>query len=122
MKKIMILMAMVFMVMVSSVYAQSDVDFGGENFFERHDIGKDKFLHAGGCAVIAAGSHVAIKTIWPEMNDWKALGLASLFTMGVGVAKEVYDHQQPGNHFDIEDVYADAVGVGAYALYFSVKF
>lgn len=53
--------------------------------------GKDKALHFGVCFVMAA------------INPFIAL----LAAMG----KELYDQQQPNNHFCWKDIVADAVGV-----------
>lgn len=60
--------------------------------------GKDKALHFGVCLVLAAINPI----------------VAVLAAMG----KELYDQQQPNNHFCIKDLVADAVGIALGTIIF----
>lgn len=70
----------------------------------------DKYLHAGGSAVIAAG--VTALTRDSPHRFWYGLGAGA----GVGLAKELIDSQERHNHFDTKDLLASVVGslAGAY--------
>ena len=70
----------------------------------------DKYLHAGGSAVIAAG--VTTLTRHSPHRFWYGLGAG----VGVGLAKELIDSQERHNHFDSKDLLAGLVGsfAGAY--------
>jgi uncharacterized protein YfiM (DUF2279 family) len=60
--------------------------------------GKDKALHFGVCFVLASINPI----------------VAILAAMG----KELYDQQQPNNHFCIKDLVADAVGIALGTIIF----
>lgn len=70
----------------------------------------DKFLHAGGGAVIAAG--VTTVTRHSPHRFWYGLGAG----LGASLAKELIDSQERDNHFDSKDLLAGVVGslAGAY--------
>ncbi|HWL30195.1 MAG TPA: hypothetical protein VNQ97_14940, partial [Burkholderiaceae bacterium] len=70
----------------------------------------DKYLHAGGSAVIAAG--VTAFTRDSPYRFWYGFGAGA----GAGLAKELIDSQERHNHFDSKDLVATLVGAlaGAY--------
>jgi uncharacterized protein YfiM (DUF2279 family) len=70
----------------------------------------DKFLHAGGSAVIAAGVTALARD--NPYRFWYGFGAGA----GAGLVKELVDSQERYNHFDSKDLMASVVGAlaGAY--------
>ncbi|MGB3288267.1 MAG: hypothetical protein WBA83_03220 [Burkholderiaceae bacterium] len=70
----------------------------------------DKFLHAGGSALIAAGVTAATRD--SPHRFWYGLGAGA----GAGLVKELVDSQERHNHFDSKDLLASVAGAlaGAY--------
>lgn len=73
---------------------------------------KDYELHlAGSYGMAVAGAYIcdAIGYQDPREKFW----CSALGSLAVGFAKEVYDHQQPNNHFDVQDLVFDIGGAVA---------
>jgi len=62
-------------------------------------IGIDKVFHLAVCIILSTVCTAAMPTI-------DGVGI----TMSVGVGKEIYDMNQPGNYFSWGDIAADSLG------------
>lgn len=63
-------------------------------------IGVDKILHFAVCLILSA-------TLTATMPEISGVGI----TMSIGIGKELYDMNQPGNYFSWSDITADTLGV-----------
>lgn len=87
--------------------------------------GADKMTHTLVCFLIAlaAGMTVTAYSAANLANTWTWLAALTGFVtaMLAGVAKELYDSRQKGNHFCVWDIVADAAGAlaGAAVVWFA---
>lgn len=79
-------------------------------------IQPDKAAHFGVSASINLACYQSVKKLAPEHKVASLIGCSALSSM-VGVAKELSD-----DHFDMQDMQADALGVGFSAIFLSLDF
>ena len=70
--------------------------------------GRDKKLHLALSAAISTALS-GISLLLP-LSTWGAAVFVFLLTMSVGIAKEIYDSRQQGNHFCCWDLLFDCLG------------
>jgi uncharacterized protein YfiM (DUF2279 family) len=70
---------------------------------------EDKPLHLGLSAVLGGGIYAAL-TIWSDQGRPARLLLATSLTLLPGLAKEIHDAGQQGNHFSHADMLWNLVG------------
>jgi uncharacterized protein YfiM (DUF2279 family) len=71
----------------------------------------DKIKHFFMSAFIESVTYSALQAA--RVNHRPALGGAIGVTMAIGVGREIHDSRNPKNHFSINDLTWDAIGVGA---------
>lgn len=78
-----------------------------------HDswFGPDKIKHFFMSAFIESVTYSALQAA--RVNHRPALSGAIGVTMAIGVGREIHDSRNPKNHFSIQDLTWDAIGVGA---------
>lgn len=78
-----------------------------------HWFARDKALHFTASALIQSLGHSVLRANGRSYRDasWTAAGL----TLGVGVAKELWDRRD-GRYFSVKDLTADAAGTGTGAI------
>lgn len=97
------------------VLLAGSLSFGGPRRDPPPDrwLARDKVLHLAASAVIQSVGHSALRANGREYRDaaWTAAGV----TMGIGVAKELWDRHD-GRAVSWRDLGADAAGTGAGAI------
>lgn len=97
------------------VLLAGSLSFGGPRRDPPPDrwFAKDKLFHFTASAAIQSVGHLVLRANGAEYRDaaWTAAGI----TMGIGVAKELWDRQD-GRYVSWRDLTADAAGTGAGAV------
>lgn len=75
--------------------------------FTGAQIQKDKIAHMSASAVIHSGTYVVVEVLQDGRGKyWKPFVVVNI----VGVAKEIYDSQQPNNRFSTGDILYNNIG------------
>lgn len=102
---------LIFAVELPAAASDSVESVRSEESFTIHDswTGRDKSRHFITSALLVCAGSAGVRSL--DRSRSESLNWGVGFSFSMGLAKEVHDKRQPGNHFCWKDLTADLLGI-----------